>query len=300
MLDQSELANPTEYSIYEDLSQGAHLKTTNDPSDPYQRDVITSRGRKSQFKALVTLTSCVHGHLDSSVNNPVPATLVILHYELHCLSGRHKFDTAYTELEFSNEVRTSPPNEPHVIALAPFHQTATANERTTEVVRNSGSRLEGVGADVLGIGAHIYGNVGTAVEEMYEQRHFQLLQASREMSRYASAGPNIVWWNMRATQHPGEKSEGIPPVLRVAALVQRKDYAKFQAKFLLRLEAGVWYRAGASWKNFWGIGSDDPILFDPSRDPVGGEGIDKDNLGKLMTGTDLQTLGFFRNPVKLD
>jgi hypothetical protein len=62
---------PSELSIvsiefFEDISQGAILRTRNVPADQKHRSIVTSRGDKSlTYKSIVLLTTVVHGFLDA-------------------------------------------------------------------------------------------------------------------------------------------------------------------------------------------------------------------------------------------
>lgn len=304
MPEQSELVegHQIEQSFFDDPTEGATLRTKNDPSDPYQRTVIASRGRKSDFKVLVTLSSCVHGYLDSTVPNPIPATLIVMRYEFRTTNKKNSYESIYTELEFSNETTTSLMDEPYVIAYAPFQQPGKARITMNDVTQNHAAHVDSIGVNAAIGGANVSGQWGTTTQENFKKEYFQLLQASRELSKDIGPGPNTVWWDMAASQNPGKGAgEGVPPSLQVAVLVQRKDLVKFKVNFKLSLKAGIWHDAISALKTFWGIERDDPILFDPNLPPVGDmTGIDKNHLGILNDKGSLQNLGFFRNLSKLD
>lgn len=291
------MEKPIEVHFFDDPTNGATLKTKNDPSDPYQRSVVTSyRGRPSSYKALVTLRTCVHGYLDSNDQPRLPATLVALEIQLNSLDHDSQYKSMYAELKFSNMTFTSFMNEPQVIAYSPFETPVRARETTERVTKTSQEKITSVEGGAVGIRGTVGFDIGRTKTTIGENRHFQLLQASREMSTDMGSGPNVVWWHMMASTDSGRGPEGIPPILNVTALVQRKDMAKFQADFKLRLQAGAWHDSVRAFLTFWGIGRDEPILFDPSRSPVGGTGINPENLKNLVTDGILGKIGFAKNP----
>lgn len=306
MPSQQDLIDDCTLPVFEDLSHGAALKTTNPKDDPRQRQVVTDRGRESsEFKATVRLAACVHGVLDGTADVPVPASLIILQYTLNSLHPKHTYRSLYTILNFAAAAADSadvdPRMNPQIIAFAPFAKAAAPRGVEVEEKRTKEAGLQSISATGPGgIGMTLGGNVSRGAEAQYNKRYAQLLQASRHVSQDGSLGYDTAWWNMRQSQ---VLRDGIPTTLRVAVLLQRASPDKgFICDFKMKLDAGTWYKVKERWNDFWGLlESDDPILFDPNLPPMGEvEDIDSGNLGTLRKGEDLQTLGAFWNPEPQD
>jgi len=300
MLSQRDLLASTALPIYDDLSKGAQLKTRNPKHDSRQRQIITDRGRNStEFKASVRLAACIHGFLDSSVEQPKHASLIILEYTLNSLHEKHKYRSLFTELVFGClDEEADPILTPQIIAFAPFEKAVRARGIDVEETRNTGKKIESLGINTpTGVGVNLGGKLGGEIEKKYTRRYAQLLQASRHVSKDDLLGYDTVWWNM---QQNDELKDGIPTTIRVAVLLERKNGDKFTAKFRMKLDVGTWYNALRKWNDFWGLCEiDDPIIFDPQLEPTKEvDGIIANNLGKLSDGSDLKTLGQFWNPVE--
>ncbi|KAH6705322.1 hypothetical protein BKA61DRAFT_147672 [Leptodontidium sp. MPI-SDFR-AT-0119] len=300
MPTQDELLVNADLPIYEDISKGAELKTRNPKRDPLQRQIITDRGRNStEFKATVRLAACVHGFLDSSVEHPTPASLIILEYSLNSLHEKHKYRSLFTELVFScADEEADPELTPQIIAFAPFEKAVSAHGIDVEETKSTALKLDSLTINApAGLGVTIGGPLGKEAEKKYTRRYAQLLQASRHVSKDDVPGYDTIWWSM---QQNDELKDGIPTTFRIAVLLQRQNRERFTADFRMKLDAGTWYNTLRRWEDFWGLcETDDPIIFDPQLEPRGEvEGIMGTNLGQLRDGSDLKTLGQFWNPLE--
>lgn len=292
MLDQASFHSgvKVEVPVYEDISKGAVYKTSN-LKDQFQRPIITARGNKStSYKATVTLKTCIHGHLDISITPPVPATLIVLEYSLNAIS-KNKYSTAYTSLVFAPYLETGNAiagKAPEVLAWGPH----TSKAHVTKVKQNQTKdrKFEGLDLNVLGNGGGVEGSWGSSTVRDGTRTYFQLLQSDKSLSGDAGTGYDGVWWHMSQNAY---EDDGVPPKIVTAVLVKRdSETEKFQATFLLSLQAEKWHKVRQAWERFWGIVIDDPIWFDPTSPRVGGDGIEEGHLGRLK----VDELGSFENP----
>jgi hypothetical protein len=292
---------PSELSIvsiefFEDISQGAILRTRNVPADQKHRSIVTSRGDKSRtYKSIVLLTTVVHGFLDADATPPIPATLIVLDYRLNGLKKKKpNYASVYTELEFANTTPGLPVQEPFVRAFAPFDQAGFDQETWKEEHITTTYKITALEIDA-GIGSgRVEGDLGQERERTEKKRYFQLFQASCLSVKDGMKGCDTVWWNLR--QSEGTK-EGVPPLFRTAVLIERSDeQSQFKARFIMALETGWWTSTKNKFDRWFGISKDDPLLFDPTEQDRGcPEGVDKRRLGKLMEKEDLSGLGGYRN-----
>lgn len=301
MLDQVSLLSGAEVEVpvYEDTSKGAAYKTSN-LKDQFQRPIFTARGAKSNaYKATVTLKTCIHGHLNKSVLSPVPATLMVLEYNLNAIA-KNRYSTAFTSLEFApyvepgkNEKKavTGTGKSPEVIAWGPH--TTKAHVTTAKASKEKNSKFECLNLNVLGNGGGIDGSWGRSTSTEGTKTYFQLLQSDKFLSGAAGTGYDGVWWSLAQNEY---QEDGMPPKIVTAVLVKREsETEKFQCTFVLNLEAERWHKVRKAWERFWGIVVDDPVWFDPTLPSVGGDGIPP-CLGEYLGRLKVDELGSFENP----
>jgi hypothetical protein len=296
-LESSPLAS---IEIFEDLTQGATLRTRNKPETQEQRPVVTARGNRSlRYKSAVELATCVHGVLDDKATPPVPATLIILNYRLNGLArGKSNYAQVYTELEFANMVRGSPQTEPFVRAFVPFSVSGYDQETVREKLVKDTYKVTELGIKVQGVKANLGGDLGHELEETRRKRYFQLLQGSVSSVKDGMKGYDTVWWDLRQNDNT---EEGVPSLFSTAMLVLRADMTtEFKAMFRLALRTGWLDGMTNRLTKFFGISRDDPIRFNPRLPPYGmPDWVDKNQLGKLLVDEEMNKLGGYQNLVNL-
>jgi hypothetical protein len=259
---------------------------------------VTSRGSiSSTYTATCTLKTCVHGYLDSSIPSPIPATLIVLEYNLSNPSS-NKYTEVFTAFEFSSGIGkkgTGGEEGPHVIAWAP--KTAKAHVTTAEERKTKDRKFEELRLDVLGNGGKISAPLGNSTTEVGTRNYFQYISSDKSLSGKGGTGYNRVWWHMEENKR---EKDGVPPSITTAVLLERKDDEKFSGKFVLNLQATKLHKARNEWNRFWGIVEDDSVLFDPKLPKYGGEGIQEGYLGLYRVNDDLEDMGHFENPPVVD
>ena len=272
-----------QYTVFENTEQGGQLMTKNFPSTQAQRNVVTSRGKKSPFKADVRLVICVHGKMSES--NPTLASLVILEYHLGCTGGRHRYSSVTTRLAFQSHEAKNLIEEPFVRAYAPFKKSEMMDATEVEYTKNW--NLEGnIGASFGPASAGVNPSKGS--EKKYKIDSCAFGQAFPEYTD-GKAGTDAVLWELRENEI---KKVGVPDTFRIALLIQRTDSKRFLGHFSLDLHGGIWFAATQSFKSFCGlIEVDDPIIFDPSLPPqVEDIDINVSRLGEYTNQVKLQSL----------
>jgi hypothetical protein len=267
------------------------LKEHNYPSGEVQRHKITQRGVDSDFRVTVTLITCVHGTL--STEDPTPATLMIFEYHLSCTKKNHVFDAVKTNFKFDYEAVKKPfsaaPSQarPSVIALAPFRTTERFDLCTAEI-RKKVAREVKANLGVAGgpVTSTIEGTLSSETEETRQQSYFGEGQADVEWDSRSKRNYG-VWWDIR---HNDSQGHGVPSIFRTAILLKRDNNEPFRAKFTCLVKGGIIFEL--KQKILGLVDPDDPINFDPHASPIGGTGLDLNNLSNLADGKKLDALAY--------
>jgi hypothetical protein len=302
MPSQDDLSADIDFPIYEDLSHGGELKSTNPKSDPYQRVSITERGRKCKdFNASVRMVTCVHGVIDATSPTPTPASLIVLQINIRS-PQKSMFERLYASLTFSSADPDSNGEDiPRLMAWAPFQEKVSDNPpKPVDITKTSAKKVTGIGATGPGgIGGTLSGDLGKTTEMKYQIMDGKLLDVIPMNRNPDCNGIDAISWTMEEGRliH-----EGIPTTLRVAVLVKRSSNRKFNATFELELRGCLKFQRREALDRLFGRAEiDDPIRFDPGRAPQGElNGIKADALGDLVHGESLQGLGYFVNPIKCE
>jgi len=229
--------------------------------------VITDRSSTSKYKVQVILSACVHGFLDAAQTKP--ASLILVDYKLNT-TGATVFSSIDTSFSFRPYpvANDSAKLAPHIAAYAPFVEPVPFN-RTT--VKKSSKHIPSVKVNPQVAGTGV-GEVGYAHESgsEHDQKYFDLGQGGRDYDDRERG--YRVWWNVVQNR---SQSAGIPPVLRLAMLVERDAAApadKFQAMFSIAPRGGIGYSIDYLKEKFLRKTTyDDPVIFDPAADPKLGD-----------------------------
>jgi hypothetical protein len=293
-------------NLFEASLEEGVVRRTNNPAEQIQRMVITDRSPTSPYKIQVLLAACVHGHIDEEKTKP--ASLILVDYNLNATAA--VFTSVGTSFEFSDyqpRDGTGGKNNaakacPEVVAYAPFKKPKRFNESIVEKSKTTTPSAE-FSPQFAGVGA---GKIGYSSERTMTntQRYFDQGMAGRDYDD--GERPYRVWWSL--TQNRSQNL-GISPKLRLAMLVERASYAKFQAVFKIAPRGGPGYTLD-ELKEKWlrRTTYDDPVIFDPQAPPMLGELEDEliaveavkreDNsitggvFGKLKNGERLEGLSY--------
>ncbi|UKZ47107.1 hypothetical protein TrVGV298_001321 [Trichoderma virens] len=292
-------------SLYEELnpdvsaSLGA-FKTSNPHDGRFQRPNIHVSSTKSKFKKTVELILCVHGWENPDKKEPM--TLIVLGVNLSCHDLNSRFQSVTIKLKFDEDDTSHPANtakaNPQVVAYAPFVQQKRWNHTTATVTENRES-----GGD-LGVDKYVQAKVSAnnSSEFSYVREYFDRGSAHPIYDKQTRRLRGVEWY----CEQNEQQEYGVMPNFHLAVLLKRshdEDRAiPFKAKFEMRTEAGSRYDFEQGLRRvFRGLKpEDDPVYFDPSRDPdvngVAGvgqrlfESIQIDNLGALAEGQFLSKL----------
>lgn len=285
---------PASFILYEEVNPPdavvGETKTKNNPPNQPQRPVVTYRGIESDFKVSVEMALCVHGW--NTPEKKLPMSLMVFDYRLLYAKRDHHVASIKTQFTF-NEAQSpkavaqvgAARAEPQVVAYAPFERKVTWNETEADV------KTQGYGSGKVGWNSGVTAELGGGgqKEVSHIQRCFAQGQASRQYNNKNGKWDRVFWF----LQQNDRQGDGVPPTFSVAILLRRASQAKFEGTFSIRLEAGLWEDIKSGLKRFFSKVEDDPVNFDPQREPEGGkwanfiDHIDTENLGQLAADDEL-------------
>lgn len=265
---------PFTLSIFDSESHDGEGKSRNEPGTQIQRTDITNRN-DGLFSIDVAMVTCVHGVW--STKDRTPTSFIVFNCEFSSLEDFY-VRKVRIQWEFVNDL-ILPPSNPTIAARGP-HLIRKYNPSEVDYHDEAGFEA-GIEAGAIvkpGVKFHWTGG------KDYKQQYFETAQsgwnhASETDHRYTKA-----WWMYKQNS---QAKQGISPGFRVAVLLKRVNDSPFQGLFTLtEFDAGWKYKMATGWKSFFAKqppNIDDPVNFDPSAEQIGGEGIDKDDLGALKT-----------------
>ncbi|KAL7896756.1 hypothetical protein HDV63DRAFT_378424 [Trichoderma sp. SZMC 28014] len=278
------------------------FKTSNPASNRFQRQFFHISKEKSEFKKTVELILCVHGWKTPEKKEPM--TLIILSVRLSCHKRNHRFQSVEFTLSFHEDSEPGSTNasleaSPAVAAYAPFveekrwHKTTSSNQE----VNNYGAGLSGGQFVTANVNANRQANV-SYTRQYFDRGTADFLYDERKDRLYG------VQWYCEQNQLA---NTGIEPHFHLAILVKRQHDANnepipFSAVLDMELEAGFAHDFKQGIRRLFRLmkPEDDPIYFDPSKQPqvrgldgVGEKMLQKiqvDNLGALAERGKLTSL----------
>ncbi|KAI0469387.1 hypothetical protein F4859DRAFT_516319 [Xylaria cf. heliscus] len=285
MRTQDDFAQGFSTDIFQASLDEGIIREKNNPLDEVQRSVITDRGLTSPFKVQALLSACIHGTLDPV--SKTPASLIIVDHQLEALDGVFtSATTSFTFTEYTGPYRTGdePASAPAVLAYGPFEYLAKLHQTTATETSTHTQELE-IKPEVSGVslGGPRFAHEGGST---HEQKYFERGRAGRHFDHGRA---HNVWWNLVYNR---SQKLSITPKFRVAMLVERKSDSKFQADFKIAARGGFGYVI-QELKDRWlyRTAIDDPIIFDPSKEPMGDlVGVDATKLGLLRKRERLEAL----------
>ncbi|KAI3325914.1 hypothetical protein HD806DRAFT_427961 [Xylariaceae sp. AK1471] len=240
-----------EFSLDQLGDEGSGYHTRNDPHPfkQYQRNIITER--RGAIEVRCKAREVVHGLLEPDGDN---ATLLVYDFSFNAAKIGRRITSANMSFRFHGMQPSSP--APKVDGLAPYGHfillpTSREESSTIGAEFNAGGSFSG--ASVGGCMKWEKTTSGTISDATS-------LNGATECDDFGNEiGVNWIIHENKTTK------TGIPSFLRVAILLSREDADKFQGTFEIKVEA--------DWKTelsrFFGAKSkDDPILFDPQREPT--------------------------------
>lgn len=191
MPSQGDMIASLSFEFLIDPQKGGQLRTKNNPAAPEQRNIITTRGEKTPYKADVQLVTCVHGRL--SEKETTPASLVVIEYHVGCTGSRQRYASLETELTFTNHDTPNAHDKPFVKAWAPFKRFEMIDPVEvdyTKKVKVGGS----VGASFTPANASTI--LSTETEKKYKGFSYARGQ-SFPSSVYAASNFDRILWELR-------------------------------------------------------------------------------------------------------
>ncbi|KAL6867030.1 hypothetical protein J3F83DRAFT_103199 [Trichoderma novae-zelandiae] len=277
------------------------FKTTNPSADRFQRPIIHISPTRSKFKKTVELVLCAHGW--KSPDKKEPMTLLILGVNLSCHDRDFRFQSVRIWLTFDEDDKRDATStlkaSPRVVAFAPFVQQerwnfSVANITDSKTLGGSLGAAQFASAEVNGSRSH---------EISYTRKHFDRGCADRLYDEETGTFYGIEWY----CEQNKLQEYGVQPNFHLAVLLERSHDEEekpipFKAMFEMQIEAGFMHDLKQGLRRVFRLRKpeDDPVYFDPSREPsvrgLAGIGqkllqeIDIDNLGVLAEGKMLSKL----------
>jgi len=236
---------------------GSSFRTENDPSAPYQRSNYIER--KGAIDIRCSCLDVIHGQFSSE--SGMFATLIILQFRFDARKRGRRFQSAGIELEFKG----MKPGEsgPEVHAIAPVGKMSLVpTTQTEEVSRKFGLHL-GAAAPIGGVTAT--GSVGWKKCVIRDTSDDTTVIGSIDLKGRNWGPSNCASWTLLENE---TANTGVPPSLRTAILLKRKDEKPFQC--VVKIDAVVDSKSRLE-RMFGGKGrdpKDDPVLFDPEIEPT--------------------------------
>lgn len=289
MVSQETLLNegPLPYNLFEEINPpdaiAGETKTSNDPPNQLQREVVTYRDVTSDFSFSVEMPLCVHGWENPDKKQAM--SLMVFDYTMIYAKRDHfvksvKTSFSFDEAAFPAEARSEEgPSNPSVVAYAPFAGSMAWN-KTEADVKKQGHIDAKIGANDGG-SAELSG--GGQTEISHTQKFFTRGQAGRQFNNKTRKWDRVVWF----LQQNESQGDGIPSTFSVAVLLKRASNANFRGTFFIRTEAGPCENFYSRWRRFFSTKEDDPVNFDPQKEEKGRkwenykDKISTDNLGLL-------------------
>ena len=231
MPSQSDLVAAKQFVFIEDPEEGGQLRTQNRPATQEQRPNITNRVKETSLKAEVRLVSCVHGKMNDS--EPTSASLVVIEYHLGCIGGKYRFDSLKTRLAFTGYGPEDHQNRPLItkyepsIQLEPYASTEVDNIRKLKAEGRLGVTCAPADAGIT---------LGKETEEKYKSMYSASFEAFREYLPDGTTEPYAIEWRFKSND---KTKMGMPEILRVALLLERKNSDKFKCTFTLKLRGDL-------------------------------------------------------------
>jgi len=169
----------------------------------------------------------------------VPASLIIVDYQLEAMNEGSLFSsvtTSYTFSEYTGPHRCGDdkPASPAALAYAPFEYLTKINE-STATERSQNNQEAGINPQVEGFSL---GKIrfGRESESTHEQKYFKRGRAGRHFDH---SRVHNVWWNLVCNK---SQALSITPKFRIAMLIERSSDSKFQVEFKISARGGFGYK----------------------------------------------------------
>ena len=237
--------------------EGSSYRTQNDPLDPYQRSNYIERRGAVDIRC--TCLDIVHGRFAADAS--AFASLLVLQFRFDPRKRARRFESVDISLEFSS---LNPRDTgPEVFAIAPAErlslQPTTQHE---EITCKAGIDLGGA-APVGGLTAT--GTVGWKKVISKDTSDHTTVLGSIDLRGRNWGKSNCASWTLLENK---TAKTGIPPSMRAAVLLKRKDEDPFQC--VVKIDTIVDFKSTLG-KMIGGKGRDprdDPVLFDPHMGPT--------------------------------
>lgn len=292
--DQLLCNQPISYDLFQEIdpeeSVAGETKSylKNDSSDPDQRKLVAYRRSKSSYIVSVEMVLCVHGWENPEKTQPM--SLMVFDYQIHYNQRGHRVASVRTEFNFTETKQNEAGDRarPQVRAYAPFELETRWNETEAEVRKQIHGDVN-IGVDNV---AKVEVNPGVEREVQHKQKYFDKGTACKLFDEKTQDLNGVQWY----LEQNDRQDQGVSSNFSVAILVARSSHAKFEGRFLIRLEAGPGEDLKAGIQRFFSRAEDAPVILNPQRAPEGSkwaqyaDKINMDHLGQLAEHDQLTKL----------
>jgi len=263
---------------------GSAYHFLNDPSDPLQRKNWAERQSVVDIRA--SCLGVLHGELDpQDPSNPVPCTLLLLEFRFDPRKPGRRITWSQIKLKFSSMEVGQP--DPEVTRIAPLGRLTfapTSKEQSTTTGTEVSAGLGTLCPIDVGSGFTWSRSVNLTIKDTAS------VVGSIDTIGRIWGKKNGASWTL--DENKMSKS-GVPSLLKAAVLLLREsDDGPFKCEFSIT--------AKADWKTdlqslFGKTPPDDPVIFDPSLEPIGSlrlydqaaiGAIDLDSLSDITQSTE--------------
>ncbi|KAK8085846.1 hypothetical protein PG997_007117 [Apiospora hydei] len=258
-----------EVGMVEAGEEGNSFRTQNDPKAPIQREWIVQRTGAIDIRC--TAKDVIHGYLESGEGY---ATLIVHDFQFDPRKTARRISSV--DIEFFYYAMDGAPS-PETLVQTTQTETKTSSTDLT------------AGAD--GFGAQVGGGRKWETTINRETTDTTRIIGSMDIKKRNYGKPNTASWTLLENK---SAETGVPAHLRVAILLKRHDDdTEFQCECKIKARVDLVSRIGAMFRS---VPKDDPILYDPTRDPTNvlRRPYDVENLGAVQL-EDLTVVEFTNN-----
>lgn len=269
-------------------------RTSNDPSEPYQRRTITNR--EGVMVAKCILSQVVHGRLGPlegfDEDEDAPATLIVLDFTFDSLKKAGRIEAAEVTFHFT-EGSGSEDGDPAVVRIQPAGSMKLVETSQSVDTKTSGG---------FNIGAPPLAGFEAGAQLNWEQSKtkvahdaIRLVGTTRQEGR-DFGDDNAASWHL--FENTTQKT-GVPTAVRASILLKREHDRPFQCIFKMKLKLDFKSSLENAFNTVMGQRViDDPVLFDPAKKPTKRQ-LELFDVGKLAS-TDLRLLSSVISKTVLD
>jgi hypothetical protein len=253
---------PLQIPVYLEGEESS-FHTQNDPSQPFQRDVLVERRGPVDIRC--EHKDIIHGFFSDAIEEP--CSLIVLEFRFSTNRIARRIKEAHVVIQFSAMEKGK--NDPEVVSIYPNGSFSVEPTKQHEIL------VSGGGLNVGGsFGAEIGGEL--KLEKTTERDTWG---ATRVRGYIDLRGRN--WGARNSASWTFLENEiaktGVVTSMQAAILVRRRDMDHFRSSVAIKVSADARTQFGSVFKS---TPKDDEVWFDPARKPTNRlKTYDSDNLG---------------------